>query len=158
MYSTCKREVYRNLRFKDETVYSVRRYGLVEGHATVVVMDGNEENPVKFAVGSKGNQRVRDEKSKNVHAVIRGNMVRCRWTDGDERWCAVGDKEWRTSNASDAVLNQGYIWKQVTYNPYKYKTFVTVDDEKPIYSSPMVTIGEEVWALVPGEEQLLLFE
>ena len=35
-----KREVYRNLRYRDEHVYSVRKDGLVEGTALCVVMDG----------------------------------------------------------------------------------------------------------------------
>ena len=56
-----KREVYRNLRYRDEHVYSVRKDGLVEGTALCVVMDGNTKYPVKFAVGDKGCQRVRDE-------------------------------------------------------------------------------------------------
>ena len=70
-----RREVYRNLRFKDDAVYSVRRDGLVEGHALQVVMDGCDDSPVTLAVGPKGNQRVRDEGRKNVHAVIRGGCL-----------------------------------------------------------------------------------
>ena len=45
-----KREVYRNLHFRDEVVYSVLKGGLVEGHALCHVMDG-----VTFSVGPKGN-------------------------------------------------------------------------------------------------------
>ena len=45
--------------------------------------------------------------------------------------------------------NFGWTWKQITYNPYKYKTFVTMNDEKPIHKSPCVFIGHECWALVP---------
>ena len=61
-----RREVYRNLHWKNETVYSVRKNGLVEGHVYSIIMDGNTKHPVTFAVGPKGNQRVRDEKRKNV--------------------------------------------------------------------------------------------
>ena len=70
-----KREVYRNLHFRDEIVYSVRKDGLVEGHAMMVIMDGSTKKPITFAVGPKGNQRVRDEQRKNVHAVIRGYII-----------------------------------------------------------------------------------
>ena len=74
-----KREVYRNLRYRNEHVYSVRKDGLVEGTALCVVMDGITKYPVKFSVGEKGNERVRDEMRKNVHAVIRGCMVNAVW-------------------------------------------------------------------------------
>ena len=46
----------------------------------------------------------------------------------------------------------GYEWKRVTYNPYKYKTFVTVEDEQPIMTARKVIIGKEVWAMVPTDE------
>ena len=74
-----KREVYRNLHFRDETIYSVRKDGLVEGHAMLVILDGNTMYPVTFAVGPKGNQRGRDEQRKKVHAVIRGAICNAVW-------------------------------------------------------------------------------
>ena len=79
-----RREVYRNLHFRDETVYSVRKDGLVDGHALQVVMDGCDDSPVTFAVGPKGNQRVRDEERKNVHAVVRGYIMNAVWYPADD--------------------------------------------------------------------------
>jgi hypothetical protein len=145
--NTLKREVYRNLHFRDETVYSVRKDGLVEGHAMMIIMDGSTKRPITFAVGPKGNQRVRDEQRKNVHAVIRGYIVNAVWHDEDN-----------VSHALDACsyhkdihmqYRDGYEWKKVTYNPYKYKTFVTVEDGQPILTARKVIIGKEVWAQVP---------
>ena len=81
--SIFKREVYRNLHFRNETVYSVRKDGLVEGHALMVILDGSTAKPVKLAVGPKGNERVREEQRKNVHAVVRGHMVNAVWYDND---------------------------------------------------------------------------
>ena len=149
-----KREVYRNLHFRDETIYSVRKDGLVEGHAMLVILDGNTMYPVTFAVGPKGNQRVRDEQRKNVHAVIRGAICNAVW------WGEMMEES-DMEHAIDACSyhkdihmqwRDGYEWKKVTYNPYKYKTFVTVEDEQPIMTARKVIIGKEVWAMIPTDE------
>jgi hypothetical protein len=148
--NTLKREVYRNLHFKDETVYSVRKDGLVEGHAMMIIMDGSTKRPITFAVGPKGNQRVRDEQRKNVHAVIRGYIVNAVWHDEDN-----------ASHALDACsyhkdihmqYRDGYEWKKVTYNPYKYKTFVTVEDGQPVFTARKVIVGKEVWAMLSTKQ------
>ena len=46
MQKVMRREVYRNLHWKDETVYSVRKCsdGLVEGHAYTIILDGNTKH------------------------------------------------------------------------------------------------------------------
>jgi hypothetical protein len=156
-----RREVYRNLHFKDETVYSVRKDGLVDGHALMVVMDG-----VTFAVGPKGNKRVRDEQRKNVHALVRGYIMNAIWYPEDkddlpylkENAEGLEGMEWgvpssRNTNISDLddprAWTPMFEWKEVTYNPYKYKTFVTIKDEEPIYQARKVIIGPKVWAMVP---------
>ena len=77
--SIFKREVYRNLHFRDDIVYSVRKDGLVEGHALMVMLDGSTAKPGRLAVGPTGNERVREEQRKNVHAVVRGHMVNYVW-------------------------------------------------------------------------------
>jgi len=148
--NTLKREVYRNLHFRDETVYSVRKNGLVEGHALTVIMDGTTKKPITFAVGPKGNQRVRDEQRKNVHAVIRGYIINAVWwgemmEEADMEHALDACEYWKDSEMDE---REGYEWKQVTYNPYKYKTFVTVEDEQPVMTARKVIIGKEVWAQV----------
>ena len=163
-----RREVYRNLRIRDETVYSVRKCsdGLVEGHVMTIILDGNTKYPVTFAVGPKGNQRVRDEQRKNVHAVIRGCIVNAVWYTGDLLVDAF-----EMGHAKDACEyhknehmseRDGYEWMEVLYNPYKYKTFVTRDSNpfrtgikdvfSPIYTARKVIIGPKVWAHVPTLE------
>ena len=165
-----RREVYRNLHFKDDTIYSVREKGLVEGHALCVVMDGCDDSPVTFAVGPKGNQRVRDEQRKNVHALIRGYLLNAIWYPSDEdelewrRLAAEGleSVEWgvpvsRNTKIGDLddprAWTPMFEWKQVTYNPYKYKTFITVEDEQPIFQARKVIIGPKVWAMVPTRDK-----
>jgi len=66
-----KVQVYRNLHRTEEDgthVYSVRNdKGIVVDHVTEITLS----RPI-LRVGPKGNQRVRDEKRKNVHAYIQG--------------------------------------------------------------------------------------
>ena len=158
-----KREVYRNLRYRDEHVYSVRKDGLVEGTALCVVMDGNTKYPVKFAVGDKGCQRVRDEERKNVHAVIRGCMINAVWRyDGMDAfelgWANDAAKEMKQREMDE---REGYVWMEVTYNPYKYRTFVSIDTNpfratenviEPIFTARKVIITDKVWAQVQTPE------
>jgi hypothetical protein len=163
-----RREVYRNLKFRGDTVYSVRKDGLVQGHALQVVMD-----EVAFAVGGKGNQRVRDEQRKNVHAVVRGYIINAVWYPENEDeldWAkdaaaSTEAMEWgvpssRNTNISDQddprAFSPMFEWKEVTYNPYRYKTFVTVKDEEPIFYARKVIIGPKVWAMLPLKSQVIL--
>jgi hypothetical protein len=166
---TFRREVYRNLRYRNEVVYSVRKSGLVEGTALCVVLDGNTKHPVKFAVGPKGNQRVRDEGRKNVHALIRGCMVNAVW-----RYDDMGEDE--LAHATDAAqslkhrsmdVREGYVWKQITYDPHVYRNFVSFTHYKgdkvnppalstridPIYLARKVIIAKECWAQVLIENE-----
>ena len=160
------REVYRNLHFRNEVVYSVRKDGLVEGHALCHVMDG-----VTFHVGPKGNQRVRDEMKKNVHAVIRGYIQNAIWYPEDEddlpylkehaeglesvEWGVPVSRNTKISDLDDPrAWTPMFEWKEIAYNPYKYRTFVTVEDEEPIYQARKVIIGPKVWAMLPVPEAI----
>jgi hypothetical protein len=165
-----RRDVYRNLHFGDEVVYSIRKDGLVEGHALCYVMNG-----VTFHVGPKGNQRVRDEKRKNVHAVVRGHVINAVWYDEDEmEWAKSAAEDMaaiemcgvpvsRNTNVSDLddprAWEPMYEWVEVKYNPYKFKTFVVVDGDKltPIFNARKVVIYSEdnkskVMAMIPIEK------
>ena len=161
-----RREVYRNLHWKDETVYSVRKCkdGLVEGHAYCVILDGNEKNPVTLAVGPKGNQRVRDEQRKNVHAVIRGCMVNSVWAYVDMDAFEKGHAKDACDHFKSLEMDdrEGYEWREVLYNPYEYKTFVTRDTNplrgvedviEPIYTARKGIITDKVWAQVKVEHE-----
>ncbi len=162
--SILKREVYRNLHFRDETVYSVRKDGLVEGHALMVILDGSTAKPVKLAVGPKGNERVREEQRKNVHAVVRGHMVNAVWYYNDMDAFELGHakdacKEWQKHYMEE---REGYRWLELVYNPYKYKTFMTRDTDpfkgmedvyEPILTARKVIIGPTCWAQVPVNQE-----
>ena len=106
-----KVRVYWNLHKK---CFSVQDYktGRVIAHKNLVHL-----TDVKFHVRTGGNQRVRDEGRKNVHAFMIGNLV---------------DNSSEFDNHSDA------IGREVTYNPYKYETFVTVCDKEPVMEAHSV--------------------
>ena len=100
--------VYKNLH-KD--CWSVKQDGLVKMHTTALSLFD-----CSFRVNAKGRAKVLEEKRKNVHAGVSGYI--------DLDW----DKE--------DVSREGQRTKLAMYNPYKYKSFVRVeDDSKPVFWS-----------------------
>ena len=99
--------VYKNLH-KD--CWSIKQDGLVKAHS--------DSNPIRLYqatmyVNRKGRQRVLREKRKNVHAGIKGYLS---YPDPSfKTWDDIG---W---------------WEMtpVTYNPYKYESFVDKRTKKP---------------------------
>jgi hypothetical protein len=69
----------------------------------------------KFKVSEAGRQRVLKQKRKNVHAGVVGYIT------------------------NDKNLN-GCLTR-VTYNPYKYNSFVNLTDEQPIFSAKKVLLS-----------------
>ncbi len=124
-----KVQVYRNLHRsgKDGAVYSVRSKAtrrVIDHRQWIILTD------VKCHVGQSGRERVLREKSKNVHAWIEGLL---EGTEPVER-SQIEFLEWMDIKA----------WKHrlvgVTYNPYKYTTFVNVEDESPLHKVDLVVI------------------
>jgi len=112
-------QVYRNIhknRPDGGAVYSVRNSdGIVEGHESYLTL-----TDCKLRVSNKGNERVRDEKRKNVHAYIQGK---------------------RGSLTPKAWIYRDKQTVEVTYNPYKYKSFVRVDTGEPVTEAQTIFIG-----------------
>lgn len=74
---------------------------------------------VEFRVRKGGKERVRSEKSKNVHAFVIGTLLDyCEYPCDD-----------MPPPSSDKV---------VTYNPYKHDTFVFKNTEEPVYRAQEV--------------------
>ena len=98
---------------------------------------------VKFHVSEKGRQRVLREKQKNVHAGLRG--VVC----SEERLQLY-------QTQLDIVLElppeDKVFWKHslITYDPYKYASFVDVETEEPKVSARIVEMicDEEVTTII----------
>ena len=120
-------ETYFNLHKK---CLSYRPSGGKVQHAHTLLL-----NNVKFAVQPAGREKVRRESKKNVHAFVRGEVAFVRHDvsedDGD---ITVGTME-----------RHGY--RPITYNPYKYDSFVYADTGEPIYETKQVAIiGRQLWA------------
>ena len=131
-------QVYRNLNqtLEDGTkVYSVKNdKGIVVDHVTEIALS----RPV-FRVGPKGNQRVRDEGRKNVHAYIQGKRMRTSLID--DPTTGIHPEE----------------WVKITYDPYQHKSFVLVRDDltkegesKAVSEAWLVEFRRDgVWAFLP---------
>tara|TARA_R100001460_G_scaffold58465_2_gene98276 strand:+ start:184 stop:570 length:387 start_codon:yes stop_codon:yes gene_type:complete len=124
-------EVYYNLHKK---VFSVRHKGKVIAHRRAVVI----ENP-EFVVRQKGRERVLREGRKNVHAFVRGDYE-----------CVQNMLE---------EVGKDYDRKELTYNPYKYNSFVYRDSEKPISKGSWAFMVKEkdkpsprMWEILKGVE------
>jgi hypothetical protein len=98
--------VYFNLHRKLFSVKSLEGpdKGKVIGHMYSVSL-----NDVTFKVSEAGRQRVLREKRKNVHAGVVGNI---------------------SPNAWDDMLQDDP--KQITYNPYRFSSFVDKDNLEPV--------------------------
>jgi len=130
-------KVYRNLRpkkgvklaFGDKPVFSVQNS---KGRVYDWVTEISLMNPV-FRVSKKGNERVRKEGRKNVHAKIHGTRMRGK-----------------TSTM------KGSNWHRITYNPYKHQHFVLADNQSMrVVDAFMVEInGKGVWAFKPTVKEV----
>lgn len=119
-------ETYFNLHRK---CLSYRENGGRVRHASALVL-----NNVKFAVQPAGRERVRREGKKNVHAFVRGEPVYIR----DVEFTDDGDLTPENMN------RHGY--RAITYNPYKYETFVYADTGEPVHeTTQVVVIGRQLW-------------
>jgi hypothetical protein len=108
-----KVKVYYNLH---KHTFSVQKNGLVVLHADYIKLQD-----VDFKVRPGGREKVRQEKSKNVHAFVNGTLI-----DFCQYPCDNIPEE-PTGNV-------------VTYNPYKYDSFVYRDTESPVYNATEVDL------------------
>jgi hypothetical protein len=106
-----KVKVYYNLH---KHTFSVQKNGLVVLHADYIKL-----KDVKFRVQPAGKEKVRQEKSKNVHAFVNGTLV---------DFC-----QYPCDNIPEEP--NGDI---ITYNPYKYDTFVYKETEEPVLTATEV--------------------
>lgn len=98
--------VYWNLRTKTWAIRSKKTRRVIK-HSDYV-----ELQECSFKVSKKGRERVLKEKRKNVHAGVCGKLV-----------------------STKAIKNIPDGSTVVTYNPYKYTTFVQKDNLAPVFTS-----------------------
>ena len=117
-----KVRVYKNLH---KNCYSVQQDGVVMCHASRVALEN-----VKFIVYKAGQERVRKEKRKNVHAYIEGFVIDTRYADN----MVDGHK-------SDEELDKGRSdWENIYYNPYECDGFINTSTERIAESAEFVTL------------------
>ena len=102
-------EVYRNLH-KD--CWSVRQNRLVRFHTDYICL-----TDAKFVVSKAGQLRVLKSGHKNVHAFVKGLLCNPR-----EQW----------------ANRLPYSYDEITYNPYKYDSFVFADNKNPVFHAKFV--------------------
>ena len=95
--------------------WSVKQDGLVKAHTHDLEMWD-----CAFQVNAKGRAKVLEEKRKNVHAGIKGYLDDFHGVDFDVIFVTA-----------------------VTYNPYKYDSFVDKTTEEPIYSSQFAKLSQK---------------
>jgi hypothetical protein len=101
--------VYWNLHKKTWSIQAkVGKSWKVVEHSDHVLLSGAE-----FKVSEAGRQRVLRDKRKNVHAMATGYLM-------------------ATGQEAASVYDEYEDLPGVTYNPYKYSSFVLVADESPI--------------------------
>ena len=108
-----KVKVYYNLH---KHTFSVQKNNLVVLHADYIKLED-----VEFRVRQGGMEKVRQEKSKNVHAFVIGTLVDfCDYPCDDIPEEPTGDI--------------------VTYNPYKYDSFIYRETEEPVFNAKEVDL------------------
>lgn len=113
-----KVDVYRNLQ---KGGLSIRSRETSSYGLVIDHRDGVVLEDVEFVVNENGRQKVLEEGVKNVHAFARGIIAEEMEID------------------SEGV--------EVTYNPYEYQSFVTVDEERPVeYADLVVLTADGVFA------------
>ena len=105
--------VYYNLH---KHTFSISRNGRVIAHADYVKLTN-----VEFRVRQGGREKVVREKSKNVHSFVIGTLM---------DYCKYPCEDLPSEPNSNIV----------TYNPYKYNSYVIKDTEEPIYSAGEVEL------------------
>lgn len=130
--------IYRNLN-RSGHIYSIKSLegiskNRVIGYAPRLIVDN-----AQLVVSQAGRERVLKTKRKNVHAGVVGDLVmvsgwitRMHNSKADFQYC----------NEENFKKNFP-VGTPITYNPYKYKTFVNKFTEQPIVRADRVTFSGE---------------
>ena len=110
-------EVYFNLHKKTFSVRSTKTGRVIKHTDRAFIKDP------EIVVRKAGRERVLREGKKNVHAFVRGELMPTLPQD-----------------AYDLELVHLRDDMKVTYNPYKYDSFVRVDNEEPIKQGKYATL------------------
>ena len=88
---------------------------------------------VKFNVQPAGREKVIREKKKNVHAFVRGIVINSYAETVDDKGKIKEYCEQREM-------------RRITYNPYKYESFVYADTEEPVFEAKtVIVVGRDIY-------------
>lgn len=137
---TQRSELYYNLH---KQCLSVRRLGKPRPgvpNFTVSHMDSAHMADVTFAVQPAGRAKVRATGRKNVHAFVRGDLL----TGIFQGLIVTGGYPNRLAN--EMMTNPNMV--EVTYNPYKYDTFVVRSTGQPaLHADKVYVVGRSIYAV-----------
>ena len=122
--------VYYNLH---KHTFSIQQQGTVVMHADYVKL-----RDVEFRVRQGGKEKVRSEKRKNVHAFVIGTLV---------DFCEYPCDSMPVEPSANVV----------TYNPYKYDSFVYKSTDEPVFNAKEVDLINSNNKLFVIEEQVHRF-
>ncbi len=95
-------QVYRNLQKRMFSVLDKKSRRVISYQESLILSD------VEFKIHKSGQEKVRRERQKNVHAYVVGNYI---------------------GNKIDIIQHNKLIY----YNPYVTDSFIIVDNNEPIY-------------------------
>ena len=131
-----RHEVYFNLHKK---CLSMRRISPAP-RTRVDHFDALVLSDVTFDVQPAGNEKVRATGRKNVHAFIRGTVEYFQTLNG---YPVHGGRPERLINSVMLDPNM----QKITYNPYKYTSFVDANTLTPVFRADMVyVVGRDIYA------------
>ena len=139
-HSTLKVFVYRNLQRK---CWSVKALNGENRGRVILYASSVDLSPATFKVNEAGRQRVLKEQQKNVHAGVEGwllmaHVIKERYPSYPKQRETTNDTGW------DGVNDDGYVWREVTYDPYKYGSFVHTDDLSPVIDQHEVVLDNDM--------------
>jgi hypothetical protein len=131
---------YRNLNNGKITVQQkIEGRWLVVGHC-----DSLAVTTASFVVNESGRLRVIEEQQKNVHAFLVGYAFRVN---------NFKSFKGRTIKMEDATKEIRKKWAMcdsvsIKYNPYKFKTFVTLLSHEPIIAAPFASVNSHGFIII----------
>ena len=132
IYPNERVEVYWNLHANCLSARPTRKGGRVL-HLGYIRLSG-----VRFAVQPAGREKVLREKRKNVHAFVRGITETMLPVGFMGEAAGVSDEEFFGDNL--------HLWTRVTYNPYRYESFVVAETGEPVYEADEVIVFDKrIW-------------
>lgn len=114
-------ETYFNLHKKCLSARPTVKGGRVSHYRSITLKDA------KFVVQPAGREKVLREKKKNVHAFVRGTVIN-----------SYGLEVKDGTKIAEYCEKQGF--RRITYNPYKYDSFVYADTEEPVTEAGTIVI------------------